>query len=260
MWICATANGHLQVIGADARGRKQYRYHRDWGAVRDEAKYERVMSFARALPRIRGRVESDMKLPGLPKEKVLATVVKLLEVSLIRIGNEEYARTNKSFGLTTMHNRHVMVAGATAIFEFRGKSGIKHKVEITDRRLATIVRKCQDLPGQRLFEYSEPEGNGVQISSEDVQGTKRGAESLGPCEQTCKNGRPGFFIGTKLRCAKSRQNRPNERPTARRRALPRQQPKSCGMRSKPKASRLSSVLVMYPGTMTDPINLIRRAF
>jgi DNA topoisomerase-1 len=168
VWICAKANGHLQVIGVDARGRKQYRYHQDWRAVRDEAKYERVMSFARALPRIRGRVESDMKLAGLPKEKVLATVVKLLEVSLIRIGNEEYARTNKSFGLTTMHNRHVTVDGATAIFEFRGKGGKKHKVEVTDRRLAAIVRKCQDLPGQRLFEYPDAEGNSIQISSEDV--------------------------------------------------------------------------------------------
>ena len=168
VWICAKANGHLQVIGVDARGRKQYRYHQDWRAVRDEAKYERVMSFASALPRIRVRVESDMKLAGLPKEKVLATVVKLLEVSLIRIGNEEYARTNKSFGLTTMHNRHVTVDGATAIFEFRGKGGKKHKVEVTDRRLAAIVRKCQDLPGQRLFEYPDAEGNSIQISSEDV--------------------------------------------------------------------------------------------
>jgi DNA topoisomerase-1 len=122
VWICAKANGHLQATGVDARGRKQYRYHRDWRAVRDEAKYERVMSFARALPRIRARVDKDLKLPGLPRGRVLATVVKLLEVSLIRIGNEEYARTNNSFGLTTMRNQHVFVEGATAIFEFRGKS------------------------------------------------------------------------------------------------------------------------------------------
>jgi DNA topoisomerase I len=119
VWICAKANGHLQAIGTDARGRKQYRYHPRWHVVRDEAKYERVMSFARALPRIRKRVENDLRLAGLPKEKVLATVVKLLEVSLIRVGNQEYARTNKSFGLTTMHNRHVVVDGATAIFEFQ---------------------------------------------------------------------------------------------------------------------------------------------
>ena len=168
VWICAQANGHLQVTGIDAKGRKQYKYHRDWRAVREEAKYDRVMSFARALPQIRSRVESDLKLSALPKEKVLATPVKLLEVSLIRIGNEEYARTNKSFGLTTMHNRHVAIDGATAIFEFRGKSGKKHKVEVTDRGLATIVRKCQDLPGQRLFEYPDSEGNSIQISSEDV--------------------------------------------------------------------------------------------
>lgn len=168
VWICARANGHLQAVGRDARGRKQYRYHRDWRAVRDEAKYERVMSFARALPRIRKRVEADLSQPGLPREKVLAALVKLLEVSLIRIGNEEYAKTNKSFGLTTMRNRHVVIEGATAIFEFRGKSGKKHKVKVSDRRLATIVRKCQDLPGQRLFEYPDSEGNGIQISSEDV--------------------------------------------------------------------------------------------
>jgi DNA topoisomerase I len=168
VWICAKANGHLQVTGIDARGRKQYRYHKDWRAVRDETKYERIMSFAHALPRIRSRVENHLKLSGLPREKVLAAVVKLLEVSLIRIGNEEYARTNKSFGLTTMRNRHVVIDGATAVFEFRGKSGKKHRVEVTDRRLATIVRKCQDLPGQRLFEYLDSEGNSVQIGSEDV--------------------------------------------------------------------------------------------
>jgi DNA topoisomerase-1 len=168
VWICPKANGHLQVIGIDARGRRQYRYHEDWRVVRDETKYERVMSFARALPRIRTRVDNDLKLPGLPKAKVLATVVKLLEVSLIRIGNEEYARTNKSFGLTTMHNQHVVVNGATAVFEFRGKSGKKHKIEVTDRRLAAIVRKCQDLPGQRLFEYTDSEGNIIEVSSEDV--------------------------------------------------------------------------------------------
>lgn len=126
------------------------------------------MSFARALPGIRSRVDHDLKLPGLPREKVLATVIKLLEVALIRIGNEEYARSNKSFGLTTMRNRHVVVSGATAIFEFRGKGGKKHKIEVTDRRLATIVRKCQDLPGQRLFEYPDSEGRSVEIGSEDV--------------------------------------------------------------------------------------------
>jgi DNA topoisomerase I len=168
VWICARANGHLQVTGIDARGRRQYKYHEDWRAVRDEAKYERVMSFAHSLPRIRARVDQDLKLPGLPREKVLATVIKLLEVSLIRIGNEEYAKNNKSFGLTTMHNRHVVVNGATAVFEFRGKSGKRHKIEVTDRRLATIVRKCQDLPGQRLFEYQNSEGKSVEIGSEDV--------------------------------------------------------------------------------------------
>jgi DNA topoisomerase-1 len=168
VWICAKESGHLQAVGTDARGRKQYRYHPRWRIVRDETKYERVMAFARSLPRIRGRVERDLKLSGLPREKVMAVVVRLLEVSLIRIGNEEYARDNQSFGLTTMHNRHVEVEGATAIFTFRGKSGKKHNIKITDRRLAAIVRKCQDLPGQRLFEYADSDGAIRAVSSEDV--------------------------------------------------------------------------------------------
>jgi DNA topoisomerase I len=151
VWICKRSDGHLQATGIDARGRKQYKYHPDWRAIRDEVKYEKLMSFARALPRIRARVADDLQLPRLCREKVLATVVKLLEISLIRIGNDEYAQTNGSFGLTTMRNRHVEVEGSTVTFQFRGKSGKKHKIAVSDRRLANTVRKCQDLPGATPF-------------------------------------------------------------------------------------------------------------
>jgi DNA topoisomerase-1 len=168
VWICPRANGHLQATGIDAKGRKQYKYHPTWRAVRDEAKFEKLLSFAEALPKIRAQVDEDMRRPNLTREKVLATVVRLLEVSLIRIGNEEYAKENKSFGLTTMRNRHVEVDGSTVRFQFRGKSGKRHVVEVSDRRLATIVRKCQDLPGQQLFEYLDPTGEVVPIASEDV--------------------------------------------------------------------------------------------
>ena len=168
VWICPRPDGHLQATGIDAKGRKQYKYHPDWRAVRDEAKYERVMSFARNLPKIRRRVAEDLKLPGLCRKKVLATVVKFLEISLIRIGNDEYAKANRSFGLTTMQNRHAEVEGSTVTFEFRGKSGKKHKVAVSDRRLAKIVSRCQDLPGQRLFEYTDSDGKIAIICSEDV--------------------------------------------------------------------------------------------
>jgi DNA topoisomerase-1 len=168
VWICPHANGHLQATGTDVKGRKQYKYHPDWREVRDAAKYERVMAFARSLPEIRARVEEHLKLSTLCREKVLATLVKLLELSLIRIGNDEYAKANQSFGLTTMRNRHVEIAGSTLTFEFRGKSGKRHKIAVSDRRLAKIVRKCQELPGQRLFEYSDAQGKTVEIGSEDV--------------------------------------------------------------------------------------------
>jgi DNA topoisomerase-1 len=168
VWICPRANGHLQATGSDAKGRKQYKYHSNWRAVRDEAKFEKLLSFAEALPKIRVQVDEDMRQRSLTRRKVLATVVRLLEVSLIRIGNQEYAKENKSFGLTTMRNRHVEVDGSSVRFQFRGKSGKRHVVELSDRRLATIVRKCQDLPGQQLFEYLAPTGEVAPISSEDV--------------------------------------------------------------------------------------------
>jgi DNA topoisomerase IB len=149
VWICARPNGHLQATGRDARGRKQYRYHADWRQVRDETKFGRMMAFGKSLPLIRERIERDLSLPGLRREKVLAAVVRLLETTLIRIGNKEYARQNNSFGLTTLRDQHVDVSGARLRFEFRGKSGKEHSVEIQDRRLARIVKQCRDLPASK---------------------------------------------------------------------------------------------------------------
>jgi len=168
VWICPSPNGHVQAIGRDARGRKQYRYHDRWREVRDENKYERIISFAEALPKIRRRVSKDISLPGLPRNKVLATIVQLLEGSFIRVGNEEYARDNKSFGLTTMQDRHVDVKGSKMRFRFRGKSGIKHDVDVTDRRIARIILKLQDLPGQELFQYVDENDEVCDITSQDV--------------------------------------------------------------------------------------------
>jgi len=168
VWICPSPTGHIQATGRDARRRKQYRYHERWREVRDENKFARLADFAAALPKIRRRVAQDMKLPGLPRQKVLATVVRLLERTFIRVGNEEYARENKSFGLTTMKNRHVAVKGARLCFRFRGKSGRQHEVDVTDQRIAKIVAKCQDLRGQDLFQYVEDNGEVRDVTSQDV--------------------------------------------------------------------------------------------
>src|SRR6266404_3840528 len=168
VWICPSPTGHIQATGRDARRRKQYRYHERWRELRDENKFGRLADFAQELPKIRRRVAQDMRLPGLPREKVLAAVVGLLERTFIRIGNEEYARENKSFGLTTMKDRHVKVKGPRLRFRFRGKSGRQHEVDITDRRIAKIVSKCQDLPGQDLFQYVSDEGEVRDITSQDV--------------------------------------------------------------------------------------------
>jgi len=168
VWICPTANGHLQATGRDARGRKQYRYHERWREVRDENKYGRMLPFAAALPKIRRRITADLGLPGLPRNKVLATVLSIMQRTFIRIGNEEYARENKSFGLTTMRNRHVKVKGASLRFTFRGKSGVSHEVDVDDRRLAKIVRKMEDLPGQEIFAYVDEEGAARDVKSQDV--------------------------------------------------------------------------------------------
>lgn len=174
VWICPVAHGHIQAVGRDARGRKQYRYHARWRAVRDEAKFDRVIEFGRALPAIRERVEKDLALPGLPREKVLAGVVRLLETTLIRIGNVEYARENRSYGLTTFRARHVTVEGTRLRFEFRGKGGKHHTVDVSDRRLAAVVRRCQDLPGHELFQYLDETGQRQAIDSADVNDYLRG--------------------------------------------------------------------------------------
>jgi DNA topoisomerase-1 len=168
VWISPSPIGHIQATGRDARRRKQYRYHDQWRELRDENKFGRLAEFAEALPKIRRRVAQDMRLPGLPRKKVLATVVRLLERTFIRIGNEEYARANKSFGLTTIKNRHVTVRGARLRFRFRGKSGRQHQVDITDRRIAKIVSECQELSGQDLFQYVGDDGEVRNVTSQDV--------------------------------------------------------------------------------------------
>jgi DNA topoisomerase-1 len=168
VWICREERGHLQASGRDARGRKQHRYHARWREVRDETKYDRMFAFAAALGKIRRRTKVDLARPGLPREKVLAAVVQLLERTLIRVGNEEYVRANGSFGLTTLHNRHVNVRGARVTFRFRGKSGREHDVGLEDPRLAAVVRRCRELPGQELFAYVDEAGEIHQIGSADV--------------------------------------------------------------------------------------------
>jgi DNA topoisomerase I len=168
VWICPKANGHLQATGRDARGRKQYKYHAQFRELRESTKYEHMLEFARALPALRARIAEHMALRGLPREKVLATVVHLLETTLIRVGNDDYARENKSYGLTTLRNPHVKVEGAQLRFQFKGKSGKTWRLQLKDRRVARIVRACQDLPGQRLFQYQDEAGEVREVTSADV--------------------------------------------------------------------------------------------
>jgi DNA topoisomerase-1 len=168
VWICADPDGHLQVTARDARGRKQYRYHERFRARQDESKFDRMIALSDVLWKIRERVERDIALPGLARDKVMATVVWLLERTLIRIGTDEYAKANNSYGLTTMRRRHVAVAGAKVDFEFRGKSGIEHSVSITDRRIARIVQRCQELPGWELFKYIDDEGRKQSVEASDI--------------------------------------------------------------------------------------------
>ncbi|HEY7118522.1 MAG TPA: hypothetical protein VH475_18170 [Tepidisphaeraceae bacterium] len=168
VWICPDSAGHLQATGYDARGRKQYRYHARFRAVREQTKYSRMIAFARALPEMRRRLERDLRRPGLPREKVLATVVRLLETTLIRVGNEEYAKSNRSYGLTTLQDKHARINGSKIRLRFRGKSGIEHEIDLEDPRLARIVKQCQDLPGQELLQYLDEAGNVRDIGSTDV--------------------------------------------------------------------------------------------
>jgi len=168
VWICPSPHGHLQATGHDARGRKQYRYHPRWRAQRDELKFGRMLSFGKALPAIRRQVDKDLRRPGLPRERVLAAVVRLLETSLIRVGNPEYARDNRSFGLTTLRDRHAEVGATRIRFRFRSKGGKASDIEVSDARLARIVGRCQDLPGQELFQYLDEDGEPRAIGSQDV--------------------------------------------------------------------------------------------
>jgi DNA topoisomerase-1 len=208
VWICPTPNGHLQATGRDARGRKQSRYHPHWREVRDETKYERMMLFGAALPRIRQRVEHDLALPGLPREKILAAIVRLLETTFIRVGNTEYAKTNHSYGLTTLRNRHVAVKSSTVTFNFQGKSGVEHTIDLNDRRLAKIVERCRDLPGYELFQYLDNEGHRHSIDAGDVNDYVR---EIAGDDFTAKDFRT--WAGTVLACEMLRQVGAADTPT-----------------------------------------------
>jgi DNA topoisomerase I len=205
VWICPNPHGHLQATGRDARGRKQSRYHPRWREVRDETKYHRMLLFGAALPAIRKRVEQDLALPGLPREKVLAAIVRLLETTFIRVGNPEYARENGSFGLTTFRNKHVAVKGAIVTFDFKGKSGIEHSIDLRDRRLAAIIKRCQDLPGYELFQYIDPDGTRHSIDASDVNEYLRQITNE---DFTAKDFRT--WAGTVLACAMLREFEPAE--------------------------------------------------
>jgi len=194
VWICSSDQGHLQVTARDARGRKQYRYHPVYRRVRDETKFGRMLDFSDVLQSIRERVEHDIALPGHSREKVLATLVSLLEKTLIRVGTDEYAKENGSYGLTTMKRRHVAVTGATLRFEFKGKSGVPHTVAVTDRRIARIVQRCQELPGQELFQYLDDYGRRQSIDAVDINDYLR--EIAGGRDITAKDFRT--WAGTML--------------------------------------------------------------
>jgi len=216
VWICPAPHGHLQATGRDARGRKQYRYHARWRAVRDATKYSRLASFALALSRIRAAVERDLAGPGLSRSKVLATVVRLLEATAIRVGNAEYVRANGSFGLTTLRARHVEVSGSKLRFQFRGKAGKRQEVAISERRLARIVRQCQELPGQELFQYLDPEGRPQPIDSADVNAYLREASGA---EFTAKDFRT--WTGTVLAALALQGRPPSGSPASARRQVVR---------------------------------------
>ena len=179
VWICPRANGHIQATGRDVKGRKQYRYHNDWSTARSEHKFDKLPAFARALPKLRERVEHDLGLKGVCRDKVLATAVRLLEITLIRVGNATYAKQNRSYGLTTLNKRHIDVDGAAMTFEFKGKSGVEHKVSVRDRRLARVVRTLEDLPGQQMFKYRTADGTLCPITSDDVNAYIREAMGEG---------------------------------------------------------------------------------
>ena len=200
VWICPDPRGHIQVTARDARGRKQYRYHPRYREARDKSKFRRMLEFSEILPDVRERVERDLRAHDLSRRQILATVVRLLDKTLIRVGNDEYARENRSFGLTTLRGRHVQIDGARHYFSFRGKSGVNHQVAITDRRLARIVQQCQDLPGHELFQYVDSRGKRQSISSDDVNAYLR--ETTGR-DITAKDFRTwaGTMLAAKELCA-----------------------------------------------------------
>lgn len=175
VWICPSPRGHIQATGRDQKGRKQYRYHEAWRRDRDDLKFGRMIAFGRALPRLRAQVEKDLALRGLPRDKVIAAVVRLMELTLIRVGNEAYAQANKSFGLTTLRDRHARLSSVGGVFQFKGKSGKVHTTGFRDRRLARIVKACQDVPGQRLFQYFDDDGQHRSVESADVNAYIRAA-------------------------------------------------------------------------------------
>jgi len=214
VWISTSERGHIQAVGRAAKRRKQYRYHPDSRTVRDETKFEQLIAFGRTLPALRRRVERDLERTGLPREKVLATVVRLLDATGVRVGNEEYARANGSFGLTTLRDRHVDVNGHSLRFEFRGKSGKQHRVELQDRRLAKIIKSCQDIPGYELFRYIDDDGTPQSIDSSDVNAYL--AEVAGPAV-TAKVFRT--WNGTVRALAALRRREPATSPTAARRTV-----------------------------------------
>jgi DNA topoisomerase I len=205
VWISTDPRGHLQATGRDAKGRKQYRYHPKWRVVRDAVKYDKMIAFAEALPAIRERVDRDISLPGMPREKVLATIVRLLEETRIRVGNEEYAKQNKSFGLTTLQDRHVKVEGSKVRFRFKGKHAKEHEIELQDRRLARIVQRCRDIPGQDLFQYIDDDGVRHDVTSGDVNAYIR---EIGGGEFTAKDFRT--WGGTLLAARFFRECEPGE--------------------------------------------------
>ena len=210
VWISPWARGHIQATGFDARGRKQYRYHDRWRQVRDSEKFEHLAAFGRVLPKIRARVQKDIALRGLPRERVIATVVQLLDESLIRIGNESYARQNKSFGLTSLRTKHLTLTGTEIRFQFRGKSGLEHAVRVRDRRVSAVIKRCQELPGQHLFQYIDDHGERRTIQSEDVNSYLR---SITDADITAKDFRTWW--GTVIAALYLREMGPAETERAR---------------------------------------------
>ncbi|MCY1402225.1 Eukaryotic DNA topoisomerase I, catalytic core [compost metagenome] len=211
MWICSDPRGHLQATGRDARGRKQYRYHPRWREVRDENKYARMLEFGLLLPKVRQQVDTHLARPAFDRDKVMALVIALLDSTLIRVGNSQYARDNRSYGLTTLRNRHVVIEGSSMRFRFRGKSGIEHQVTVRDRRLARILKRCLELPGQNLFQYLDENGELRSVSSSDVNAY---LQALTGADFTAKDYRT--WAGSTLALAQLRQLQWQPEPEARR--------------------------------------------